>query len=922
MTTAFAGAVLDADGRPFDRIRLTGLSATGHHGVLEHEKAEGQLFRADVVLHLDTREAARGDDLADTVSYAGVAEDVVAVLEGSPADLVETVAERIAATILTHPDVVAVDVAVHKPQAPITVPFEDVEVVIRRDRVVVPVVAPLARRHDAREAPPVAPIPVGSVAPALIHGVETARDPEPEPVLAEAPAVMPPSIPPASTVERPAEPEPFTAVPDVAAPAGLSATGSPATGASDAGSVAEAPTTAPTAATVDALGHPAGGVPVPPPGPGPQAVEDPLSGRTDAPQGASGPQDDGGEETGVAHQPAHDASDHAAAVVAHGQPADAQAAHDPVSDTATREAPLLAPQEVAPSWGVASAQEPDPAQDLSDLGAPSVPPPFVDAVPTSAPTGHPAPPADEVPDVAVATGPAASVAPDAGADAAPSAEPTPAGPAVAGHPAAESPAAEPPVAVPPAGEEVRERDRMNDVPADFVEVVLALGANLGDAQQTLRDAITDLDSISGLELTEVSPLARTAAVGPEQPDFLNAVVLARTRLSARDLLEACQAVERAHGRVRHERWGPRTLDVDLIVYGSLTAVADDLELPHPRAHERAFVLEPWSQIDPGAVLPGLGGGPVAALAATAPDRAGIRWLALDWLTEGAPNPTGAVPIASAGPASPDGGEPAQAGPPAQVPPSAPTPPPAPTPARAVQAGPPDHDPAVPPAPDAQTGPHAPAVPPAPDARTGPPAAPAPAAGPGGVPETEQPSPFPFDPPSRSQAAPHASAPHATSAPHGGPSTPPSPFPPVMAVTDPAPGPAEPLVAVPVFSPVHAEEPERRPGEPTWRGEPSWPAEAAEPVRDEEIIRGVPFAPVGSPSGTRDDAPTGAPGAAPGPLADPALHQVLRPLTPSPPAQGAAPAPGTPAEPAQPVPPGTEHWSPFPPVSAPPSASQH
>jgi len=179
VTTAFAGAVLDADGRPFDRIRLTGLSATGYHGVLDHEKAEGQLFRADVVLHLDTRAAASGDDLDRTVSYAGVAEDVVAVLAGSPADLVETVAERIAATILTHDEVVAVDVAVHKPQAPITVPFEDVEVVIRRDRVVVPVVAPLSRRGEQRDGQqPVAPIPVGSVAPALIHGVGDVPLPE------------------------------------------------------------------------------------------------------------------------------------------------------------------------------------------------------------------------------------------------------------------------------------------------------------------------------------------------------------------------------------------------------------------------------------------------------------------------------------------------------------------------------------------------------------------------------------------------------------------------------------------------------------------------------------------------------------------------------------------------------------------------
>ena len=88
--TVFANAVLGPDGRPLDQIRLTGVSATGHHGVFEHERVDGQEFRADVVLHLDTRPAATGDDLADTVSYADVAQDVHDVLAGSPADLIET----------------------------------------------------------------------------------------------------------------------------------------------------------------------------------------------------------------------------------------------------------------------------------------------------------------------------------------------------------------------------------------------------------------------------------------------------------------------------------------------------------------------------------------------------------------------------------------------------------------------------------------------------------------------------------------------------------------------------------------------------------------------------------------------------------------------------------------------------------------
>ncbi|MFS0706391.1 2-amino-4-hydroxy-6-hydroxymethyldihydropteridine diphosphokinase, partial [Cellulomonas sp. 179-A 9B4 NHS] len=193
-------------------------------------------------------------------------------------------------------------------------------------------------------------------------------------------------------------------------------------------------------------------------------------------------------------------------------------------------------------------------------------------------------------------------------------------------------------------------DELDRAPAQPVETVLALGANLGPAQETLRQAVSDLAAVPGLDVVAVSPLARTASVGgPDQPDYLNAVVLARTTLAPRDLLRAVHAVEQRHGRERLEHWGPRTLDIDIVVHGTTLAVTDDLELPHPRAHERAFVLEPWAQVDPEAVLPGLGGGPVAQLAATAPDRDGVRWMALDWLT--AP-----VPAASPEPDGPDAGQ--------------------------------------------------------------------------------------------------------------------------------------------------------------------------------------------------------------------------------------------------------------------------
>ena len=413
------GSALDSAGRQLDQIRLVGISAVGHHGVFEHERREGQVFRADVVAHLDTRRAAATDDLAHTLHYGVLAEQIAGVLSGEPADLIETVAERIAATVLAHTQVVAVDVAVHKPQAPLTVPFDDVVVSIRRDRSKLPAAEPWAP----------APITTGSTARVSTARVSTAPTPT---------AVLP-------VVEAASE--------RVAA--------------------------APVVVAAQALGT----VPF-----------------AEAPTSASTPE---------------------------------------------------------------PTREPNPE-------------------PMPVPTPEPAPePATHV-----------SVA-----------------------------------------------DVLDELPAAPTEVVLALGSNLGTPQETLRQAVAALAEVPGLEVVKVSPLARSAPVGgPEQPDFLNAVVIARTTLAPRALLRATQAIEAAHDRRRDEHWGPRTLDIDLIVYGSILAVTDDLELPHPRAHERAFVLQPWAQIAPDAVLPGLGGGPVAALAATAPDLSGIRWLALDWLVPPADHP--------------------------------------------------------------------------------------------------------------------------------------------------------------------------------------------------------------------------------------------------------------------------------------------
>ncbi|MFD8717899.1 dihydroneopterin aldolase [Streptomyces sp. NPDC059629] len=118
-----------------DRVALRGLRARGHHGVFPKEREEGQTFIVDLSLGLDTRPAAADDDLTKTVHYGIVAEEVAAVVEGEPVNLIETLAERIARVCLKHEGVQEVEVCVHKPDAPITVPFDDVTVTITRSRV-------------------------------------------------------------------------------------------------------------------------------------------------------------------------------------------------------------------------------------------------------------------------------------------------------------------------------------------------------------------------------------------------------------------------------------------------------------------------------------------------------------------------------------------------------------------------------------------------------------------------------------------------------------------------------------------------------------------------------------------------------------------------------------------------------------------
>jgi 2-amino-4-hydroxy-6-hydroxymethyldihydropteridine diphosphokinase len=134
-----------------------------------------------------------------------------------------------------------------------------------------------------------------------------------------------------------------------------------------------------------------------------------------------------------------------------------------------------------------------------------------------------------------------------------------------------------------------------------MKAVIALGANLGEPRENLDLALALLREATDLQL--VSNYYTTAPVGgPEQPDYLNAVCIIESELPAMDLMSLLHGIEKSLGRERVEHWGPRTIDLDLIQYGGLLSNALELQLPHPRAHLRRFVLQPWFEIEPDAIL--------------------------------------------------------------------------------------------------------------------------------------------------------------------------------------------------------------------------------------------------------------------------------------------------------------------------------
>lgn len=143
--------------------------------------------------------------------------------------------------------------------------------------------------------------------------------------------------------------------------------------------------------------------------------------------------------------------------------------------------------------------------------------------------------------------------------------------------------------------------------AGRVAAFIGLGSNLDNPQAQVRAALGALDRLPGSRVVSSSSLYRTAPVGlREQPDFINAVAQIETELGARALLDALLEIERAQNRVRAEKNGPRTLDLDLLLYGDTVIREQDLSVPHPRMHQRAFVLAPLAEIAPGVAIGNLG----------------------------------------------------------------------------------------------------------------------------------------------------------------------------------------------------------------------------------------------------------------------------------------------------------------------------
>jgi 2-amino-4-hydroxy-6-hydroxymethyldihydropteridine diphosphokinase len=173
---------------------------------------------------------------------------------------------------------------------------------------------------------------------------------------------------------------------------------------------------------------------------------------------------------------------------------------------------------------------------------------------------------------------------------------------------------------------------MADRASTPIRAILSLGGNVGDVVAAFASAACDLNAHPDIDVTGQSSLWRTKPWGlADQPDFLNMALAVETALTPEALLDECQSIEKGQGRIRVQRWGPRTLDIDIVVFGTLEVRTERLTLPHPRAHERGFVLAPLCEIAPDAVL----GGRSAAewLKDLSSEPAGIVGQATDWVRD-------------------------------------------------------------------------------------------------------------------------------------------------------------------------------------------------------------------------------------------------------------------------------------------------
>ncbi|SPT53013.1 Probable dihydroneopterin aldolase [Actinomyces bovis] len=625
-----------------DRICLKGLSARGRHGVLPMEREEAQLFVVDLTMGLGpqgVRAAGTSDQLADSVDYSAVASAVITVIEGPSVNLIETLAARVADVVLSFPQVRSVEVTVHKPEAPLDVAFDDVAVTITRGELAVqlaPTPATAAAEASARPSavPAAAPASESDYAPpaagAAAVGAAGAAEAfaaaqSPAPVAdAVAPAFPEPSAP-AAEAEMPAfdaSTSPFDSAAAAEAPIDpelAAALAAPAPAPFDVSSFESEPADSATEAEYEV--------------PGVQAPEfpDAAAGKAEIPGGHFG-----ADMAGAAAHAVGGAADDAAglgadllsaagagALGAGALGAGAAAAEGMAAAAAGSAATGAAAEGVDALIADAHAAEAALARDFGEATdyAPGLEP---------VPGGDPAMGLDPAMGGAVAAEGFAADAEAAAEGFAPTGTPSLGMPAAAvaadAAAAAEVPAAQVDQAAPAAPV-----DPLRTRPAQPTAFVLALGGNVGAVLPNLRKAVASLRDTVGLEIMQVAPLARTAAVtdpgsGP-QPDYLNTVVLGMTVLSPMELLEVVRSLEADAGRVRTQVHGPRTLDLDIIDYVGVVSSDPELTIPHPRAMQRAFVLAPWAEVDD---LAEIGGQSVAMLAENAPDRDGVRWLALDW----------------------------------------------------------------------------------------------------------------------------------------------------------------------------------------------------------------------------------------------------------------------------------------------------